>query len=93
MAVSATQFQTLRTEIDDLNLVVHGDEARDVAGLRKRMTAVEQLTEELAEARKLDQERWKWLSKGLAIGLSITSLGSLIAAAPQLLALLHGALP
>lgn len=93
MAVSPIQFQALRNEVDDLNLVVHGDDAKDVPGLRKRMTAVEQLAEQLAEASKLDRERWKWLSKGLLIGLSITSLGSLLAALPQLAALLHGVLP
>lgn len=93
MAVSATQFQTLRTEVDDLALVIHGDETKDVPGLRKRVTAVETLAEELAEARKLDAERWKGLSKGLLIGLSITGLGSVVTAVVQLLPYLHGVLP
>jgi mevalonate pyrophosphate decarboxylase len=94
MAASAFQLQTdvrrLRDDVDDLQLVVNGSEAKDVAGLRKRMSAVERLTEELSGARQRDMERWKWLSRGMVLGLSITSLASLLAALPQLLALLHG---
>jgi mevalonate pyrophosphate decarboxylase len=88
-----TDIQAIRDDVDDLRIVVNGSEAKDVIGLRKRMTAVERLAEELSEARSREMERWKWLSRGIVLGLSITSMASLLAALPQLLALFHGVIP
>jgi hypothetical protein len=82
MAISITQqlqrdLSDLTGRVDTLDLVVNGDEEKDVAGVRSRLTMVEQLAANLAAARKEDRQRWIWVARGIAIGLAANIVGNL----------------
>lgn len=63
------QLNALRRDMDRMIMLIDGSEDMDIDGLRPRTERTEATIEEA--------KKYKWILYGIAIGLGVTSLGSI----------------
>lgn len=69
---TCTALHDLQRHLDRIELVVDGDDSRDVRGLRQRVTTLESAVEEMITERAATKQRMT----GLIVGVTIASVGS-----------------
>ena len=69
---TCSTLHELQRHLDRIELVVDGDDSRDVRGLRQRVTTLESVVEEMIAERAAVKQRMT----GLIVGVTVASVGS-----------------